>query len=194
MATNIEIEAKCLISKEDYNKIIDYYHADKYDRIKQVNHYIDTNDLKLNKAGFGLRIREKDDGFIINLKCPLAEGLLEKNEKITWREYESFRDDGTFPNCGIREFITMLNIDPNELKIQTTLKTERIEIENFKNEGDFAIDKNTYNGITDYELELEGNSLNKAKESLKNICEEAGVHYEDNSKNKQVRALETVKH
>ena len=194
MATNIEIEAKCLISKEDYNKIIDFYHADKYDKVKQVNHYIDTDDLRLNRAGFGLRIREKDDGFIINLKSPLAEGLLEKNEKISWREFEQFRDDGVFPNCGIKEFITMLNIDPKELKIQTTLNTERLQIENFKEQGDFAIDKNTYNGITDYELELEGNSLNKVKEALKLICEEAGIHYEDNQKNKQIRALETVKH
>lgn len=192
MATNIEIEAKCLISKEDYNKIIDFYNADKYDRVKQINHYIDTNDLKLKNAGISLRIREKDI-FIMTLKAPMAEGLLEKNEKISWRQYEDFRDKYIFPQCSIKDVIMMLNINPQELKIQVSLETERIKMDNFKNEGDFSIDKNTYNGIIDYELELEGNSLKKAKDALKEICEEVGIPYIDNLKNKQLRALETIK-
>ncbi len=192
MATNIEIEAKCLISKDDYNKIIDFYHAEKYDRVKQINHYIDTDDFKLKKAGIGLRIRERDI-FMMTLKAPMAEGLLEKNEKISWRQYEDFRDKGVFPKCSIKDVLLMLNINPEELKIQASLETERIQFNNFKDKGDFSIDKNTYNGIVDYELELEGNSLNKAKEALKEICTEANVPYVDNPKNKQVRAFSTIK-
>ncbi|MFA6666936.1 MAG: CYTH domain-containing protein [Bacilli bacterium] len=192
MATNIEIEAKCLITKEEYNKVITFYKADKYKRIKQINHYIDTNDFALKNAGIGLRIREKDD-FVMTLKAPLAEGLLEKNESITWKAYEDYRDNDIFPECSIKEVIEMLNIDPKKLEIQASLETERIEIPNFENKGLFSIDKNTYNGIVDYELELEGNSINIAKENLKSICDEVGIHYIDNLKNKQARALETIK-
>jgi len=192
MATNIEIEAKCLISKEDYNKVIKFFKAGNYDKVKQTNYYIDTDDLRLKKIGIGLRIREKQD-FVINLKAPMAEGLLEKNEKISWKDYEDFKDNGVFPPSSIEEFIKMLSFDPRDMKIQTSLITERIEIPNFQEKGLFSIDKNTYNGIIDYELELEGNSLDKAKAGLKDICDQVGVPYVDNLKSKQSRALETIK-
>jgi Uncharacterized protein conserved in bacteria len=192
MATNIEIEAKCLLSKENYEKVIKTFKADKYNKGKQTNYYIDTNNLTLKKLGIGLRIREKED-FVITLKAPMAEGLLEKNEQISWKDYEDFRDNGVFPPSSIEDFIKMLGIDPRDLKIQTRLTTERIEIPEFENRGLFSIDRNSYNGIVDYELELEGNSLEQAKLNLKAICEEAKVPYEDNLKSKQSRALETIK-
>lgn len=191
MATNIEIEAKALISKEDYQKVLTYYKADRYKRIKQTNYYIDTNDFALKKMGIGLRIREKDD-FVLSLKAPMAEGLLEQNEKITWKQYEEFRENGIFPKCPIKDFLMMLDIIPDDLKIQTSLITERIEIPE-TDSGLFSIDKNSYNGLIDYELELEGTSLEKAKEALKNMCDNAKITYIENLKNKQSRALETLK-
>jgi len=191
MATNIEIEAKCLISKDEYQKVIKFFKADKYKKTKQINYYIDTDDFKLKKVGIGLRIREKDD-FKLTLKAPMAEGLLEKDEAITWKQCEDLRDSDIFPECVTANFVKMLNIEPKTLKIQTSLQTDRIEIPDFEDKGLFSIDKNVYNGITDYELELEGTSLAKAKEGLKKICEEVGVEYVDNQKSKQSRALETI--
>lgn len=191
MATNIEIEAKALISKEDYNLVIKHLNADKYKKIKQINYYLDTDEFQLKNLGIGLRIREKDD-FVITLKAPLAEGLLEKNEQITWKQYEELRDTNSFPDCGIKEFLKMLGFNPNDLRIVSSLQTERIEIPDFEEKGSLAIDKNTYNGIIDYELELEGNSLTKAKKYLKEICEQIGIEYKDNLYSKQARALDTI--
>lgn len=191
MATNIEIEAKSLITKEEYFKIIDFFKADKLRKISQTNFYIDTDSLELRKIGIGLRIRQ-DNEFVLTLKAPLSEGLLEQNQSITWKQYEDFKDEGIFPEGKVKEFILMLNVDPTLLKIQTSLTTERIYIPDIYDDGSFSIDKNTYNGHVDYELELEGNSLNKCRDKLKSICEEVGIKYVENTISKHNRAFITA--
>ncbi|MDY2727477.1 MAG: CYTH domain-containing protein [Candidatus Onthovivens sp.] len=192
MATNIEIEAKVLISETDYNKILNYYSKRGGNRIMQTNYYIDTDDLLLKSFGIGLRIREK--GFyVLTMKAPLQEGLLEKKESITKEQVENLKLHGTFPSGGIKNLLMMYGINPSQLKIQTFLVTDRLEIENHDKGELLAIDKNIYNGIVDYELEMEGSSLDLATKELKRICEEIGINYIENSKSKQVRAMETIK-
>ena len=192
MATNIEIEAKVLISKNDYNKIIDYYKTTKFEKLFQINHYIDTDNLRLKGFGIGLRIREKNDGSLeLTMKCPLAEGLLEKNQNITRQEYEDLKENNVFPNGQIKSFTEMLGIQTNALKILTSLKTHRLEYK-FDNNV-FSIDKNEYNSITDYELEMEANSIKKATEDLKTVCEKVGIDFQPNAKSKQLRAMSTIK-
>lgn len=191
MATNIEIEAKALISQKDYDKVNKFFHTERFCKAKQTNYYIDTEDLSLKKLGIVLRIREKGD-FYLNLKAPLAEGLLEKNAKINWKDYEDFRDKGIFPDSSIKNFLIMLGIKLQELKIITSLVTERIEIENFEDKGKFAIDKNKYNNLIDYELELEANSLKKASDGLQEICERVGIEYHENKLSKESRAISSL--
>ena len=130
MATNIEIEAKVLITKEEYLRVIKFYKKENGTRIDQTNYYIDTDDLFLKKFGIGLRIREKGY-FTLNLKAPMAEGLLEKKESITKEQYEDFKNNGVFPTGDIKNFLLMLDVDVTKLKIQTSLFTERIEIDNY---------------------------------------------------------------
>ena len=159
---------------------------------KKLNYYIDTDDLLLKQFGIGLRIRQKDF-FVLNMKAPLQEGLLEKKESISEKEFDNFKNNGVFPNGSIKNLLLMFGVDITKLKIQTTLKTERIVIENFSDNEVFAIDKNYYNGLIDYELELEGTSLERAKNSLKERCEELNIDFVENAKSKQVRAMETIK-
>ena len=127
------------------------------------------------------------------MKAPLQEGLLEKKESISEKEFDNFKNNGVFPNGSIKNLLLMFGVDITKLKIQTTLKTERIVIENFSDNEVFAIDKNYYNGLIDYELELEGTSLERAKNSLKERCEELNIDFVENAKSKQVRAMETIK-
>lgn len=192
MATNIEIEAKALITRDEYFKVVEHFKADKLKKITQTNFYIDTDEMELRKIRVGLRIRQSDD-FILTLKAPLAEGLLEQNENITWKQYEDFKETGTFPEGKVKEFLKMLRINPDTLKILTQLTTERIYIPDVYEDGTFSIDKNTYNDIVDYELELEGNSLNKCKEKLKSICNECQIEFKDNIQSKHNRAFSTMK-
>lgn len=192
MATNIEIEAKVLINEDDYNRVLKFYKKEELQKVTQLNYYIDTDDLLLKQFGIGLRIRQKDF-FVLNMKAPLQEGLLEKKESISEKEFDNFKNNGVFPNGSIKNLLLMFGIDITKLKIQTTLKTERIVIENFSDNEVFAIDKNYYNGLIDYELELEGTSLERAKNSLKEKCEELNIDFVENAKSKQVRAMETIK-
>ena len=190
MSTNIEIESKVLLSKEDFDKLLDVLHADKYKRVKQINHYIDTDHQSLRRLGCALRIREKDD-FVLTLKTPLSEGLLEKSQNISWRQYEKLAKDNVFPEGDIKLFLEILGIKISELKIITSLTTDRIEMP-YK-EGLLSLDRNVYSGYTDYEIEMEQTSIHYAEECLKEICESADIPCVFNTNSKQARAMNALK-
>ena len=147
MSSNIEIEAKVLLLKDEYNAIIEKLNLQKYRKIKQTNHYIDTPDRYLKKNGIALRIREKDEEFELTLKTPLSEGLLEKNENISWRDFENLSERQIFPDGNIRKFLLILGVKVSDLKVLTSLCTERIHVE-FEGFG-LALDKNIYSNIVD---------------------------------------------
>jgi glutathione S-transferase len=192
MAANIEIEAKVLISLTDYQKMVKTYEANFSKEYDQYNYYIDTKDFKLKALGIGLRIRLFEGSYMLTLKAPLAEGLLEKDQDIKKVNYDTLADKNLFPEGNIKEFIKMIGITPDDLKILCSLKTHRIEIDDGDNTRKISLDKNEYNGIVDYEIELESDSLSRAKESLKKLCEKNGIEYKDNPKSKQSRAMETI--
>lgn len=191
-SSNIEIEAKVLLLKDEYNKIIDTLNLKRYRKFSQTNYYIDTKDGYLKKNGIALRIREKDDEFELTLKTPLSEGLLEKNEDITWKEMDDMRDRGVFPEGGVKKFLQILGVKIEELHVLTTLTTERISIE--FNGYRLDLDKNIYGGITDYELEVESTSMEHAKDCIKDILTQCGINdFSFNKVSKQARALNALK-
>ena len=190
MSTNIEIESKVLLTKDDFEKVLDALRADRYKRIRQVNHYIDSEDQALRRLGCALRIREKDD-FVLTLKTPLSEGLLEKSQTISWRQYDRLAKNNTFPDGDIKNFLEILGIKIEELKILTSLTTDRIEIP-YK-EGLLSLDTNVYSGNTDYELEMEQTSIQYAEECLQEICALANVPCVFNTFSKQARAMNALK-
>lgn len=190
MSTNIEIESKVLLSKTDFEKVINVLHAERYKRIRQINHYIDTEDQALRRLGCALRIREKDD-FVLTLKTPLSEGLLEKSQTISWKQYELLEKNNIFPDGNIKTFLEILGIKIDDLKILTSLTTDRIDIP-YK-EGLLSLDKNIYSGYYDYELEMEQTSIQYAEECLKEICALAEVPCVFNTFSKQARAMNALK-
>jgi uncharacterized protein YjbK len=123
----------------------------------------------------------------MTLKTPLSEGLLEKTENITKEEYRLMRDQSVFPENKIKSFIIMLGFEIEQLKILTSLKTERIDIA-FES-GMFSIDRNEYSGKIDYELEKESNNLKSGEDFLVDICTKAGVSFTINKTTKQARAF-----
>ena len=129
----------------------------------------------------------------MKIKCPLSEGLLEKDQIITKEAYLNFKNNSVFPEGSLKEFISMLGINIEELSILAHLRTLRKECDDGNPETTFSIDKNTYNKIVDYELELEGNNLTKVKELLKQICIDNDIEYKDNLVSKQSRAMSTIK-
>ena len=188
MSNAIEIEAKALVSAEEYKKLAKAFRG--YPRYVQTNHYIDTEDRYLAQEGIALRIREKGQAYELTLKTPLSEGLLEKNAPITSTQFAELRDFGEFPKTDITRFLIQLDIDVTKLKILTSLTTERIDVE-YKG-GLLSLDRNTYSGKTDYEIEFEYTSLNGAKKIMKDLFDENGIEVHFSEQTKVHRAMAAI--
>ena len=190
MNSNIEIEAKVLLTAEQYDLLVNHLGLDKYRKVRQTNHYIDSKERILKSNDIALRIREKED-FVLTLKTPLSEGLLEKNQTISWREYENFEKTNVFPSGDIKIFLEMLGFNPNQLEILATLHTERIEL-NIE-DGLLSLDRNTYSNTIDYEVEVEASSMDRAEEICKKILNEVGIkNFKFNTLSKQNRAMNAL--
>ena len=189
MATSIEIEAKALLTKKDYNKVLKHFKLDVVDGYIQKNYYIDTENKDLRKLGLSLRVRSLN-GYVISFKLPMAEGLLEKTQTLSREQFEDFETHGKFPEGDISDFIESLYISPSDLKIIATLTTLRIEQE--YEDLTLAIDENRYGELQDFELEMEATSMKKAQYLLKKVCEEVGIDYKENLVSKQKRAMDAL--
>lgn len=190
MSTNIEIEVKALLNESDYHRVLEYFKDEAKEPVEQVNFYIDTKNNALRRHEISLRIR-KLNGYMMTLKTPLSEGLLEKNQLISESEFTKFIENKVFPEGPISEFIQRLYIEPAELMPLATLTTIRYNIP--YNGFLIALDKNTYNGKVDYEIEMEGNSVEKARFYLEKVFQTIGITFVENRVSKQKRALEAHK-
>lgn len=185
-SNNIEIEAKVLLSQGDYVKIVNTLHLSG-NVVSQTNYYLDSGDRILKKYGMILRIREVKESFTLTLKAPMAEGLLEKNQVLTPEDAKSLIHENLFPDGDIKDFLGILHIPVEDLKILAQLTTEREECA-YK---DTMVDvsKNTYSGRVDYELECDADSALKSQETLRQLCDESGVPFVLNTLSKETRAI-----
>ena len=128
MNNNIEIEAKVLLSKRDYEKVLTNIVGTKYkDQFIQTNHYIDSKDRILKKQNIALRVRELKGTYTLTLKTPLAEGLLEKNQNLSPAEAYDMINYNKFPEGEIADFLELLDVDIGTLEKLATLATKRVE-------------------------------------------------------------------
>lgn len=190
MATNLEIEVKTLLTYSQYQQTLRHFELDLSDGFIHKNYYIDTKDLALRNLGLSLRIR-KLNGFLMTLKLPMAEGLLEKTQILTKEQFFALKKDHVFPPGSIYDFLDSLYVKIDELEILASLSTLRIEV-NY-GEHKLAIDENRYSDKRDFELEMEATSLRQARETLAKICEEIGFPFVENFESKQKRAFKALK-
>lgn len=187
MSNNMEIEAKMLLSEKEYLALASNILKYNPRVMQQTNYYLDTDDAKLESYGLGLRIREKNGNFEITLKAPLSEGLLEKNCPLTKDEFKSILHGENVKNSTF-EFLQILGFDIDKIHVICSLSTYRIECD--YDGGLLCIDKSTYGNVTDYELEMEHDSMVDAEEKLKQFCAEANVPtHELNKVTKHRRAM-----
>ena len=188
MSNAIEIEAKALVQEDEYRRLVKRFR--NYPKYIQTNHYIDNDESLLRKEGLALRIRQKFDHYEMTLKTPLSQGLLEKNENLKGEEFHAFFDKRQFPENDLKRFLTMLDIDVESLYVKASLTTTRIDVP--YEGGKLSIDRNEYNGMVDYEVELEYNNEADAERLLKELLESEGIPFVLNHKTKVGRALSTI--
>ena len=164
MGTNVEIEVKSPLSKEEYDKLISAFSNIKI--YTQVNYYFDTKSLEIISKKCGLRLREKDSAFELTLKVPHEEGKLEINQQIPDKIAKSLLNEHIFPDGEVLTYLTnVLGIKLKEIFCLGKLVTKRADIP-YK-DALISIDESTYNNIVDYEIEIEDSSLPLAKKHLK---------------------------
>lgn len=185
-SNNIEIEAKVLLSKSDYDKLVRQMHFPENSTV-QTNYYLDSRDRILKKYDMALRLREENGTYAFTLKAPLSEGLLQKDQSLSEKEAKVLIDNGLFPRGEIADFLDMLQIDPSKLCVLAKLTTSR-KVLPYKGTN-LDISKNSYGTVVDYELECDSDSFTQSQNTLRNICTQYNVPYELNSVNKETRAI-----
>lgn len=189
MSNAIEIEAKALVKKEEYERLVERFKD--HSPFIQKNYYVDSKDMSLRKEGLGLRIRRRGGHYDMTLKAPLSQGLLEKTSRLTDEQFDSFENKGIFPENDLKRFLIMMDIEVDKLEILTSLTTRRTDIPYMG--GKLSLDENEYNGLTDYEIELEFNNEADATNLLKELLESENIEFVLNKKPKAIRALDSRK-
>ena len=153
MDQHIEIEYKNLLTKQDFERLQQFFKIESNQFFTQQNHYFDTKDFDLKSQASALRIREKNETFELTLKQPAAEGKLESNQMITKQEAAAFLKDGQFPAGAVQAIIKQAGLNPLQFTCFGTLRTDRAEI-SYRG-GLIVLDHSYYGGKEDYELEYE---------------------------------------
>ena len=187
MNKNIEIEKRVMLSKAQYDALLEYTsnYKDKESMVL-LNHYFDDEDLALRKAHHMLRIRNiNDNQYELTLKVKGDNGDLEINDPISLEEVNELIEHFNYQINDIMDKVRL--VTSKEIRYITSLKTERIEI-HFPNYL-FVLDKNYYSDVIDYDLEIEANDIDIANETILKYCTLFGMQYDPNYKSKSRRAI-----
>lgn len=146
MNNEVEIEYKTIVTLEEYKKLIKHFDLVEKTPIKQTNYYFETKDDFIKSLMDSLRIRKISNTYTVTYKKHVSNNkVIELNNNITSEEFNKYMSNG----INLKEYN---NSNKTAFNI-SSLTTERFEISN--NNIKYFIDKSTYNGITDYEIEIE---------------------------------------
>ncbi|MEH7308897.1 CYTH domain-containing protein [Neobacillus drentensis] len=169
MTQNIEIEFKNMLTKKEYERLIESFKVDTNQIFSQENHYFDTPNFSLKKDKSALRIRQKGLTYEMTLKQPAAVGLLETNQPISKEEAKMAIHYGTLPKGIIQRLIEECEISFSDIEYFGALQTERAE---FKYEnGLLVLDHSIYLKTEDYELEYEVENYQDGKKIFYELLE-----------------------
>jgi uncharacterized protein YjbK len=155
MAQEIEIEYKNLLTKEEYNCLLESLPFPETG-VTQTNHYFETKDFSLKQKGCALRIREKRGTFQLTLKEPHPQGLLETHDSLSKQEANDWIAGNIIAKENTSKQLVNLGISPANLIYYGNLTTERRELH--QDHVLIVLDYSRYNGKSDYELEVEAPS------------------------------------
>ncbi|MDY3265225.1 MAG: CYTH domain-containing protein [Candidatus Enterosoma sp.] len=185
-SNNIEIEAKVLLSKKDYERLLANIPFNPQVKVQE-NYFLDSEDRELKKYGMLVRLRRREGRNKLTMKAPLSEGLLDKSQMLTDEETNALLENNIFPRGDILDFLEILHIDSSRFQILAELTTERYEgiYEGFE----INISKNIYSGTVDYELECDSDSAFNSQNTLRSLCDHFDIKYEPNVLSKETRAI-----
>ena len=185
MTQEVEIEFKSMLTKDEYDKLIQAYKLE--DQVRwQANDYFDTPSFQLKKNGAALRIREKKQGQVLTLKQPNEVGLLETHASITEEEAEDLFKYGIVHDDQMKQALAPFQLNA-PLEHLGRLETNRAEHQT--EDGLLVLDESHYLETTDYEIEFEVTNEEAGQRAFERLLSEHGLLYRP-AKNKIVRFME----
>lgn len=180
MAQEIEIEFKNMLTKKEYQTLLSTYHLTAKDIKTQSNDYFDSEDFTLRDKGAALRVRQKNDKYVLTLKEPAKQGLLETHQRITEDLFEKIKESGSLPDGDVAHQVAKLGLN-NSLRHLGTLTTHRAETKT--KEGLLVLDHSEYLGLEDYEIEFEVKDYEQGEVAFYNLLQKHEIEIK-NAKNK----------
>lgn len=162
----LEYEFKVLLTKEKYENLSRSFKWSK--TFKQVNYYYsDKNGISITN-NITIRIRKIKNEYFLQVKEPVK-----KENALSVKKEKECIVDGVYDIIPTEILNKLLVMDLKEVALVGELETER-KVNNEYEKTEIVLDKNTYLGIVDYELEVEYQSgadieqiLNLLKEKYK---------------------------
>lgn len=168
-----EIEFKNLLTESEYDKIRnDHFSGEQ--PLHLTNYYIDNNELQLINNLLMLRIRVEDGTQLMTVKIPDERHVVYEYSGITDIELTEGAaiDESSIPE-NIKEQLEKRNIKMESLAVQGSLITERFE--KALNLGLLVLDRSTYLGTTDFELEFEAPDISTGQAEFTQILKNYGI-------------------
>ena len=161
----MEREFKNMLTKEEYERLLQAFTVKKEDRKQQINTYWDTETFTLREHGAALRTRKKPGTAELTLKEQHADGILEWTDALDEKTYEQILVQHPF---GEGEAITRLenthNIIPDQLRKIGELTTLRVELP-YKR-GLLVFDESHYGQTVDFEIEYEVENWSEGRQAF----------------------------
>lgn len=175
---NLECEKRVMLNFEQYQHLLAEYMAKdpRFSFLEIENTYLDDKKGSIHTAHNVLRIRKtngKDEELTLKIKGD--NGDIEINETVSHHP----------------EIDRELGISFSEFHPIVSLRTNRLEahIDDYL----VVIDQNIYNGIIDYDLEVEADSIAKAEKVILEICNKHNIEYKKEYLSKSARAFNSIK-
>lgn len=172
MAQEIEIEFKSMLTENEFT-LIHRQLPFPEQPIVQTNYYFETEQFTLKNHQSALRIREKNGCFTLTLKEPHPEGILETHDSMSKVDVELWLQGSPVPQMNVTKQLQNLGVLEDSLQYYGALTTERFFY--CENEIDYMLDKSSYLGIVDYELEIESKSKEAGLEALHNLLQKYNI-------------------
>ena len=151
-----EFESRIMLTNEEYLNVVSFYMKlyPNHHFLANNNDYFDTKDLFLKNKHITLRVRTINDvRSELTLKIKGEQGDTEINDDISFKEKEILLKERVFPEGNVKRYLLSLPIPLSDYENIVSLYNRRLEIK--YDDHLLVIDKNEYNDIIDYNLEIE---------------------------------------
>lgn len=151
-----EFESRIMLNEEEYLTIVSFYMREYPNKhfLQNTNIYFDSDDLYLRNNHITLRVRIINDARC-ELTCKIkgSNGDQEINDDLSKIQRDLLLERGIFPDGEVKKHLLTLSYPLNQYHIIATLYNRRLEIP--FDDHLLVIDKNSYQDVVDYNLEIE---------------------------------------